>query len=176
MLTVPLLASIVACALPGEDSAPSTADVSVQHLTVRVAADLPVCTPAFEGIVAYVSSTASFVVCATQQWTPIQLPEGPAGPSGPAGAAGATSRILLTPIPAGSICRFGGTQIQVGVDTNGDGALQPEEVQQTAVVCNGATESSTSTSTGGNAPPVSTDQWCGALWCPPVAADHGWEL
>ena len=62
-------------------------------------------------------------------------PEGQAGPTGPAGAPG--SRILLTPIASGPICATGGTRIDVGIDTNDNGALDPDEIEQTANVCNG---------------------------------------
>jgi type VI protein secretion system component Hcp len=35
-------------------------------------------------------------------------------------------------------CPAGGQQIDIGVDTNGDGILEANEIQQTAYVCNGA--------------------------------------
>jgi hypothetical protein len=78
-------------------------------------------------------------------------PQGPAGPQGAQGTPGAdggnglNSLIAVTPIPQGSAqCPAGGEEIQVGVDTNGDGVLEPSEVEQTAYVCNG-------TSAGGDA-------------------------
>ncbi len=82
--------------------------------------------------------------------------QGPAGPQGAqgttgsqgaTGASGAESRVLLSTEPPGSNCVDGGTKVQVGVDTNGNGALDASEVQQTAYVCNG-----TSSGPDGGAP------------------------
>jgi len=39
--------------------------------------------------------------------------------------------------PAGPNCSAGGQAIQTGLDSNGDGLLQPGEVQHTSYVCNG---------------------------------------
>ena len=39
--------------------------------------------------------------------------------------------------PAGPNCSAGGQAIQTGLDSNGDGILQPGEVQHTSYVCNG---------------------------------------
>ncbi len=65
-------------------------------------------------------------------------PAGASGPTGPAGPMGAPgSRILLTPIPPGPLCTTGGTRIDVGIDTNGNGVLDASEVQQTATICSG---------------------------------------
>ena len=61
---------------------------------------------------------------------------GPPGAQGPQGDAGATSLILSIPY-SGPQCPAGGYEIQSGVDANGDGILEPIEVQQTAYVCNG---------------------------------------
>ncbi|HEY1817784.1 MAG TPA: C-type lectin domain-containing protein [Kofleriaceae bacterium] len=43
-----------------------------------------------------------------------------------------------TPEPAGSNCQYGGTEVQVGVDANGNGVLDPSEVQSTFYVCDQA--------------------------------------
>ncbi|HEY3803686.1 MAG TPA: C-type lectin domain-containing protein [Kofleriaceae bacterium] len=43
-----------------------------------------------------------------------------------------------TPEPAGSNCQYGGTEVQVGVDANGNGALDPDEVQSTFYICDQA--------------------------------------
>jgi hypothetical protein len=40
------------------------------------------------------------------------------------------------PEPAGPNCAFGGQAIQTGLDTNGDGILEPGEVKKTSYVCN----------------------------------------
>jgi hypothetical protein len=40
-------------------------------------------------------------------------------------------------VAPGTQCPAGGEEIQVGIDTNGDGVLEANEVQHTAFVCNG---------------------------------------
>ena len=72
-------------------------------------------------------------------------PQGPMGPDGPAGQTGATgangynSLILITDEISGSNCSNGGTQIQVGLDTDRSNALDGGEVLQTKYLCNGTT-------------------------------------
>jgi hypothetical protein len=71
--------------------------------------------------------------------------QGLAGPQGPQGVAGAdggnglNSLVTVTAVAAGpsSPCPSGGELIPIGLDTNGDGVLESNEVQQTAYVCNG---------------------------------------
>lgn len=66
---------------------------------------------------------------------------GPAGAPGPEGPAGASSgpggKVLLdiAPEPAGASCKDGGKRISVGHDANGNGALDPSEVESTAFAC-----------------------------------------
>jgi len=57
---------------------------------------------------------------------------------GAAGTPGAVSLVRQAVEPAGPNCTFGGTAITSGVDTNGNGALDPSEVTATSYVCNGA--------------------------------------
>lgn len=61
------------------------------------------------------------------------------GVTGTAGADGRTSLVVLVPEPAGANCTFGGHEVQSGVDMNGNGALDADEVQTTGYVCHGAT-------------------------------------
>jgi hypothetical protein len=42
-------------------------------------------------------------------------------------------------IPPGETCKFGGIEIDTGIDENGNGVLDPEEVDQVQYVCNGST-------------------------------------
>jgi OmcA/MtrC family decaheme c-type cytochrome len=60
--------------------------------------------------------------------------------SGENGAPGANALVNTSPEPAGANCPNGGTKIEVGLDTNGNGVLDPSEVNQaaTSYVCNGA--------------------------------------
>jgi hypothetical protein len=66
-------------------------------------------------------------------------PPGPTGEAGAPGAPGDVSLFLLTNLPAGSQCPSGGVEIQVGLAPPGATTLEADEVQQTSVVCNGAT-------------------------------------
>ena len=58
---------------------------------------------------------------------------GAAGTSGPA-----TVSRLTTLAPGDSRCASGGALFELGVDDDGDGALDPAEVDGTTFVCNGA--------------------------------------
>ena len=52
---------------------------------------------------------------------------------------------VLNSAPA-SVCPTGGITVETGVDTNGNGILDPSEVQNTQYVCNGANGTSGQTS------------------------------
>jgi hypothetical protein len=102
------------------------------------------CTDSRGGAVAYASATQTLWACVEGQWTEVQLPQGPqgpVGPSGPQGDAGAESLVVTTPEPPGANCLAGGIRVDVGVDTNGDGVLEPNEIQHTSYVCNGPSTS-----------------------------------
>src|SRR5580704_3365860 len=137
------------------------------------------CTTDNAGDVAYASSPPTLWACSTRQWSPLALPQGPQGPpgvqgpqgpagsqgpqgeQGEAGAPGAPgsdggngldSLINVTALAAGDThCPSGGEQVQVGLDLDGDGILEPGEVQQTAYVCNGGSSSASAGDAGGSA-------------------------
>jgi uncharacterized repeat protein (TIGR01451 family) len=102
-----------------------------------------VCSEFNVGAVGFANTDNLFVACIDDQWIAVhgpqgpQGPQGPVGPAGPKGAPGATSLIKLTQVGPNTQCSVGGTEVQVGIDTNGDGVLEPSEVQQTSFVCNG---------------------------------------
>lgn len=48
-----------------------------------------------------------------------------------------SSAVLTGPIPPGDICPNGGVQVDTGIDENGNGLLDPEEVDNTVYVCDG---------------------------------------
>ena len=50
---------------------------------------------------------------------------------------GCCTLINVVTEPAGPNCNAGGQAIQTGLDTNGDGVLEPGEVKSTSYVCNG---------------------------------------
>jgi hypothetical protein len=64
-------------------------------------------------------------------------PQGEQGPAGANGTNGLNSLIRTTAEPAGTNCTNGGTKIETGMDANGNGVLDAEEVDQTEYVCNG---------------------------------------
>lgn len=59
------------------------------------------------------------------------------GPVGPTGGNGAGALIATTPEPSGANCANGGSKIEVGIDTNSNGVLDPDEVKTTSYSCNG---------------------------------------
>ena len=63
---------------------------------------------------------------------------------------GQSSLVATSPESAGTNCPFGGTKIETGLDTNNDGALEPEEVNAaaTSYVCNVGPSGTISPSTG----------------------------
>lgn len=66
--------------------------------------------------------------------------DGDQGEKGDTGAQGTSSLLKLTPVAAGAPCCAGGVRLETGLDTNGNGVLDPSEVDatQTQHVCNAA--------------------------------------
>jgi len=71
--------------------------------------------------------------------------------------AKANSLVITTGEPAGPNCPGGGTKIDVGVDGNGDGALDADEITNTSYACNG---------TGGTSSLVATSDEPAGTNCP----------
>lgn len=73
--------------------------------------------------------------------TGAQGPKGDSGAQGPSGANGTDGRdsiVSIKPLPAQSpTCLSGGNEVDVGLDLDGDGILEANEVQKVAFVCNG---------------------------------------
>lgn len=120
------------------------------------------CTDLLAGAVAYASLSNSLWSCVGGTWTQIALPEagpagppgsqgeagppgpvgpqgdaGPPGPQGEPGPSGESSLVNVTPEAPGPNCAQGGTRIDVGIDLNGNGVLDPNEITSTSYVCNG---------------------------------------
>ena len=70
---------------------------------------------------------------------------GCSGPTGERGTNGASSITRVAAEPPGSNCGMGGQSVQFGLDVNRNGALDADEVQGTAYVCNGGTLDATTT-------------------------------
>ena len=82
-------------------------------------------------------------VAGAQGPTGLTGPQGPAGTNGNNGNDGLDGKNALvntTLEPAGANCATGGTKIEVGIDVNGNGVLDANEINasQTKYVCNGA--------------------------------------
>jgi len=66
-------------------------------------------------------------------------PPGEPGEPGPPGPPGPPGTLLnISEEPPGPNCEFGGLKIEYGPDIDGSGALDPDEVEGTDYVCNGA--------------------------------------
>ena len=57
------------------------------------------------------------------------------GGAGPTGPQGRNSLLLVSPESPGSNCFHGGTKVEAGLDDDGNGTLEPEEVDSTSYVC-----------------------------------------
>jgi len=62
---------------------------------------------------------------------------GETGAQGPAGSDGLNALIAMNPEPVGANCPMGGLRVDVGIDTDRNGSLDPAEITQTGFVCNG---------------------------------------
>ena len=60
------------------------------------------------------------------------------GAQGPAGNDGLDALITMNPEPVGPNCPYGGLRVDVGIDTDRNGSLEPAEITQTGFVCSGA--------------------------------------
>ena len=103
----------------------------------------------------------------------VVLPTSPAGPLVPGGqapnpadglAAATQGSTLIKPTPeaAGVQCAAGGTRVDSGIDTNGNGLLDAAEVAVTAFVCNGIPGVNGATGTTGPAGPTGATGGTGA--------------
>lgn len=63
---------------------------------------------------------------------------GESGVDGINGVDGLSSLIDISQTTSGTDCPNGGVRIDVGIDTNDNGFLEPSEVQETEFVCNGS--------------------------------------
>ena len=66
-----------------------------------------------------------------------QGPQGERGTDGEPGTNGQSVAVRQSAETAGENCADGGTKVETGIDTNGDGRLEDDEVSATTYVCNG---------------------------------------
>jgi hypothetical protein len=62
-------------------------------------------------------------------------PQGPSGTNGTNGAPAVNSLVRQDNEPAGANCPAGGVRVESGLDLNGNGILDPNEVTETSYVC-----------------------------------------
>ena len=162
MLTVGLSGCTGNDTEPEPEPEPELADWDVYY--VDSGSDLPACGSPTLGRLYYVASTAGFETCTSEGWAFIDLtgPAGPAGTPGSQGPAGedgndgadgvdgsqglagvdgtdGKTALAATSIESsGSNCTDGGVKIEVGVDDDGNGALDSNEIDFVQYVCNGA--------------------------------------
>ena len=131
---------------------------------VQSGSELPNCNSDTKGRLYYVTADAGFQTCTSTGWSFVDLtgPDGLAGADGAEGVNGTDgqdgangmdgqdgvngtdgsdgmSALAVTTVEtAGSNCAGGGIKIEVGVDGDGNGALDPSEIDHTQYVCNGS--------------------------------------
>lgn len=93
------------------------------------------CTLARAGEVAFITGEQFLLACSARTWVRVELPSGPAGAPGPAGR---DALIASAAEPAGANCEHGGVRVDTGVDTDGSGTLESDEVSTTSYVCSAA--------------------------------------
>ena len=64
--------------------------------------------------------------------------EGEAGAPGPPGTPGKNALSKTSAEPPGANCANGGTKLEVGIDTDGNGTLDAAEVTGTSYICGGS--------------------------------------
>ncbi|MEM6532944.1 MAG: hypothetical protein AAF654_09980 [Myxococcota bacterium] len=82
-----------------------------------------------KGVIGYLSAVALLSGCS-----------GDDGSDGANGSNGTDATVALFDEPVGSNCTFGGTRIEVGIDSNRSGALDPDEVTGTTYACDDRAE------------------------------------
>lgn len=150
---------------PGEDG-------STLHLAVSDS-DLPECNAGLQGQIFFIPNNAEFQVCSAMGWSVVDLigQDGSNGVNGTDGQDGAdgvngtdgqdgidgldgnNALAVTSSEPSSTNCADGGIKIEVGVDGNGDGVLDPSEVDYTHFVCNGEDGTDGADGTNGSGSP-----------------------
>jgi hypothetical protein len=131
--------SIVACgaetkptsqfAGSGEPAKASGEGAVSYSIAVNSDGDLPSCGSSNQNQLAYVRGTKKFKSCSDGSWVEVEMD------------SSKNSLITTSDEPAGSNCKFGGKAVKSGVDKDGNGVLDSDEVSATSYVCDGASGS-----------------------------------
>lgn len=108
----------------------SQASQGVAVAEYELHSELPVCTPARRGNVAYVRTDQTFYYCDGRHYRPLEF-VGEVGPPG-------TSWLVRTTEAPESDCEYGGVLVLTGPDLDADSELDASEIESAAPVCNGA--------------------------------------
>jgi hypothetical protein len=109
------------------NNAAETTTSSGYSTLVGTVADLPKCDAPKRGSLAYVSNEKKFFSCENDSWMPVEIK----------GESGKNSLVKISAEGAGTYCAAGGKKIEIGIDTNGNGTLDTEELKDTKYVCDG---------------------------------------
>jgi len=77
-------------------------------------------------------------LCALGLLVPLLPACGSDGAPGANGSDGASALVSVVDEPAGANCESAGKKIEYGADKSGDGKLDPDEIEGTQYLCNGA--------------------------------------
>lgn len=152
MISALVIIAAVGCGTNGADgpgSADAAADTpdagdaqvgsTLDALAVASSDDLPACDAKHDGQLAYVADEGALYACLDGAWSPaeLELPSGAQGERGPTGAAGRDSLVTVSAEAKGANCPAGGRRIDLGLDDDGDGTLDADEIDDTSYVCDG---------------------------------------
>ena len=135
---------MLAAACSDEETTPLSEIVSVRDATDAE------CDTGGQTILVGTDTNGDGMLSANEVRNSASVCNGDQGETGEQGVPGTSALINATPEPAGANCTGSGVRVEVGLDDNGDGTLQAEEIDVTSFVCNGSNglNSLTRTSTG----------------------------
>lgn len=119
----------------------ASADLS-EVSVLLTGSELGPCEKKSKGKVYFVSDVKAFKHCDGDAWNELEL-KGEKGVAGSAGRDGKGALVQVTTEAAGSNCTSGGQRFVAGLDGNGDGVLQSDEIVATSYICHGSTPSGT---------------------------------
>lgn len=119
---------------PERNSFDQTLENDGSVLVVEKMSDLPLCLKSIDGRVYYIESENRLIYCKQGiSWVDVDTK----GDKGDEGERGITPIVATETLQPGSECAAGGSRILSGGDANRNDVLDPDEVEQTQVICNG---------------------------------------
>lgn len=130
-LIITILFSLILLNCGEEDSSTKDESPTTFYYGAKVVAStsaLPICDAETEGQMYYIQDIGEFQYCNGGSYTVIDT----TGPQGAPGEDGYNSVLLVSNENPGVNCTYGGKKIEVGLDTNDNGALDPGEINHSA--------------------------------------------